>query len=135
MKRLFIKPFSARINAEVCRELKEIKQDFTQGQADESVIWQYMGHKSLRAIVCLVLTSISQIAEETFHERSMETRTTVTKSITKSIDSRKEVSKSQDRSQKCSSKQKRRRPSSSGKLDMVDHLNTMTPHEVFQLVH
>lgn len=116
-KRLFIKPFSQRMNHEVCTSLRELVQDFMRGQSEEQVLWQYMGHKSMKAIVHLVLVSVQQITDEhcVRPERA-------------SIDPRSASSKHGTASSR-GRRSRATRPSSNGKLDI--ELNTITPHDMF----
>jgi hypothetical protein len=60
---MFIKPLAAKMSIELCQELVQMKVKFQGEVSNTECIKHYSGHKSLKAIVNLVVTSLSQISE------------------------------------------------------------------------
>jgi hypothetical protein len=63
-KKFFIRPFNSRMNPQICDELNLLRTEFLGNLTDHQTIRQYSGHKNLKAIVTLVLTSLNQITPE-----------------------------------------------------------------------
>ena len=56
---MFIKPFTAKMTIDLCQELTQLRINFMGELSTADCIKRYSGHKSLKAIVTLVLTSLN----------------------------------------------------------------------------
>ena len=110
------------MHSEIAKELLELKQEFLGGSTIESCLWQYQCYKWLKAIVNLVMVSISSIKEEISTINADETR----------ISQKSHSTGRKSRSGKSIKRRSSANISNASRLDMG--ATTLTPHDVFQLV-
>lgn len=58
-KRHFVKPFSAKMTSELCKEIIAMRVAFFEGFTEEFYLKQFNSNRHIKAIVNLVLTSLS----------------------------------------------------------------------------